>query len=130
MTNSSSIPDTIFSASFRHQQLQVWPSEDTLRREHEQHILPQGATLESARILLQTTTLPLDANIQIKFYDALWNEVMMKNLGLMESGAPDASGIITTPNILNSEIALDATEALTLLNAAHIIAEATMDTYL
>ena len=92
--------------------------------------LPQGATLESAKILLQTTTtLPLDANVQIKFYDALWNEVMMKNLGLMESGAPDASGIITTPNILNSEIALDATEALTLLNAAHIITEATMDTY-
>ena len=92
--------------------------------------LPQGATLESAKILLQTiTTLPLDANVHIKFYDAFWNEIMMKDLGLMESGIPNASGIITTPNILDSEIALDATEALTLLNAKHIIAEGTMNTF-
>ncbi|MCH1401641.1 MAG: hypothetical protein L7U78_03850 [Schleiferiaceae bacterium] len=92
--------------------------------------LPEGATLESAKILLQTTTtLPLDANVQIKFYDASWNEVMMKDLGLMESGTPDAAGIITTANALDSELALDATEALTLLNATHIVAEATMDTY-
>jgi len=92
--------------------------------------LPEGATLESAKILLQTTTtLPLDANVQIKFYDASWNEVMMKDLGLMESGIPDAAGIITTANVLDSELALDATEALTLLNAKHIVAEATMDTY-
>ncbi len=76
-----------------------------------------------------TTTLPLDANVQIKFYDASWNEVMMKDLGLMESGTPDAAGIITTANVLDSELALDATEALTLLNAKHIVAEATMDTY-
>ena len=92
--------------------------------------LPEGATLESAKILLQTTTtLPLDANVKIKFYDASWNEVMMKDLGLMESGTPDASGIITTANVLDSELALDAAEALTLLNAKHIVAEATMDTY-
>ena len=92
--------------------------------------LPEGATLESAKILLQTTTtLPLDANVQIKFYDASWNEVMMKDLGLMESGTPDAAGIITTANVLDSELTLDATEALTLLNAKHIVAEATMDTY-
>lgn len=92
--------------------------------------LPEGATLESAKILLQTTTtLPLDANVQIKFYDASWNEIMMKDLGLMESGTPDAVGIITTANVLDSELALDATEALTLLNATHIVAEATMDTY-
>jgi len=92
--------------------------------------LPEGATLESAKILLRTTTtLPLDANVQIKFYDASWNEVMMKDLGLMESGTPDAAGIITTANVLDSELALDAAEALTLLNAKHIVAEATMDTY-
>jgi hypothetical protein len=92
--------------------------------------LPEGATLESAKILLQTTTtLPLDANVKIKFYDASWNEIMMKDLGLMESGKPDAAGIITTANVLDSELALDATEALTLLNATHIVAEATMDTY-
>ena len=92
--------------------------------------LPEGATLESAKIILQTTTsLPLDANVQIKFYDASWNEVMMKDLGLMESGTPDAAGIITTANVLDSELALDATEALTLLNAKHIIAEASMNSY-
>jgi hypothetical protein len=92
--------------------------------------LPEGDTLECDKIILQTTTtLPLDANVQIKFYDASWNEIMMKDLGLTESGTPDAAGIITTANVLDSELALDAAEALTLLNAKHIVAEATMDTY-
>ena len=92
--------------------------------------LPEGATIEYAKLLLQsTTTLPLDANVQIKFYDAGWNEVMMKDLGLIKSGTPDATGIIATANVLDGELVLDATEALTLLNAKHVVAEATMDTY-
>jgi hypothetical protein len=92
--------------------------------------LPEGATIEYAKLLLQsTTTLPLDANVQIKLYDAGWNEVMMKDLGIIESGTPDAAGIIATANVLDSELVLDAAEALTLLNAMHVVAEATMDTY-
>jgi hypothetical protein len=92
--------------------------------------LPEGATLESAKILLQTTTtLPLDADVQIKFYDASWNEVMMKNLGLMESGTPDSTGVVAMANILNSEIVLNTLESTILLNCRHILIEATMDTY-
>lgn len=104
---------------------------DTLAENLDNADLPDNLTIESAKILLQaTTTLPLDANVQIKFYDGSWNEILMKDLGVViESGTPDASGIIISPNIFNSELALDASEALSVLNAKHIIAEANMNTY-
>ena len=93
-------------------------------------ILPADATLESATLLLQTTTtLPLDASLTLSFYDANWNVLLIKDLGLMESGVPDASGIVTAANVLNTELELDALEAKTVLDAAHITAQASMDTY-
>ena len=39
-------------------------------------------------------TLPLDASLNLTFYDANWNTILVKDLGLMESGIPDANGII------------------------------------
>jgi hypothetical protein len=102
---------------------------DTLVTDMDNNI-PKGATVESVKLLLQTTTtLPLDANVQIKFYDASWNEVLLKDLGIMESGTPDASGVISTPNVSESELYLDASESVIFLNAKHIIAEATMGSY-
>ena len=93
-------------------------------------ILPADATLESATLLLQTTTtLPLDASLTLSFYDANWNVLLIKDLGIMESGVPDASGIVTAANVLNTELELDALEAKTVLDAAHITAQASMDTY-
>lgn len=93
-------------------------------------VLPADATLESATLLLQTTTtLPLDASLTLSFYDANWNVLLIKDLGLMESGVPDASGIVTAANVLNTELELDAQEAKTVLDAAHITAQASMDTY-
>ena len=53
----------------------------------------------------------------------------MKDLGLMESGIPDANGIITAASVLDSELELNALEASSVLDAVHITAEATMDTY-
>ena len=47
----------------------------------------------------------------------------------MESGIPDANGIIVAPNVLDTELELDASEATAVLEAVHITAEATMDTY-
>lgn len=92
--------------------------------------LPQGTTLESAKLLLQTTTtLPLDASLNLTFYDANWNTILVKDFGLMESGIPDANGIIVAPNVLDTELELDASEATAVLEAVHITAEATMDTY-
>jgi len=102
---------------------------DTLVTDMDNNV-PKGATVESVKLLLQTTTtLPLDANVQIKFYDASWNEVLLKDLGIMESGTPDASGVISTPNVSESELYLDASESVIFLNAKHIIAEATMGSY-
>ena len=92
--------------------------------------LPAGTTLESAKLLLQTTTtLPLDASLNLTFYDANWNTILVKDFGLMESGIPDANGIIVAPNVLDTELELDASEATAVLDAVHITAEATMDTY-
>lgn len=93
-------------------------------------VLPAGTTLESAKLLLQTTTtLPLDASLNLTFYDANWNTILVKDFGLMESGIPDANGIIVAPNVLDTELELDASEATAVLEAVHITAEATMDTY-
>jgi len=92
--------------------------------------LPAGTTLESAKLFLQTTTtLPLDASLNLTFYDANWNTILVKDFGLMESGIPDANGIIVAPNVLDTELELDASEATAVLEAVHITAEATMDTY-
>jgi len=92
--------------------------------------LPEGTSLESAKLLLQTTTtLPLDASLNLTFYDANWNTILVKDFGLMESGIPDANGIIVAPNVLDTELELDASEATAVLEAVHITAEATMDTY-
>ena len=93
-------------------------------------ILPDGAELESAKVLLQTiSTLPLDASLTLSFYDVNWNVLLVKNLGLMESGVPDANGIVVAPNTFDAELELDANEAKSVLDAVHITAEATMATY-
>ena len=92
--------------------------------------LPEGTSLESAKLLLQTTnTLPLDASLNLTFYDANWNTILVKDFGLMKSGIPDTNGIIVAPNVLDTELELDASEATAVLEAVHITAEATMDTY-
>ena len=93
-------------------------------------ILPDGAEIESATVVLQTTsTLPLDASLTLSFYDANWNSLLVKNLVLMESGVPDANGIVVAPNTLDTELELDVNEAKAVLDAVHITAEATMATY-
>ena len=104
---------------------------DTLATDQDNSsVLPENAGIESAVLLLQTTsTLPLDASLNLKFYDANWNTILVKDLGLMESGIPDANGIITAASVLDSELELNALEASSVLDAVHITAEATMDTY-
>ena len=104
---------------------------DTLATDQDNSsVLPENAGIESAVLLLQTTsTLPLDASLNLKFYDANWNTILVKDLGLMESGIPDANGIITAASVLDSELELNALEASSVLDAVHITAEASMDTY-
>ena len=47
----------------------------------------------------------------------------------MESGVPDANGIVVAPNTLDTDLELDVNEAKAVLDAVHITAEASMATY-
>ena len=92
--------------------------------------LDDSTSVENLKLFLTTTTtLPLDASITLKFYDASWNEVHMEMVDLLVSGVPNANGIVTSPNVSDMEIDLSGTALDAVLNAKAVIAEATMDTY-
>jgi hypothetical protein len=91
--------------------------------------LNDSTSIEYAKLTLQaSTTLPLDASIDLEFYDENWTLILVKTLPLLESGTPDANGNITTPNVLNTSLELDAMEADIAINTPHILATATMET--
>lgn len=131
VTNSSSISgNLLMEMPFYFTASGLGFSDTLATNQSNSNALPEGATLESAKLLLQTTTtLPLDASITLKFYDVNWIQIHTINMGIMESGTPDASGIINTPNVLSTEVALNAADAKSVLDAVHIIAEASMETY-
>lgn len=92
--------------------------------------LDDSTSVENLKLFLSTTTtLPLDASITLKFYDAMWNEVHMESVDLLVSGVPNANGIVTSPSVSDVEIDLNGTALEAVLNAKAVIAEATMDTY-
>ena len=92
--------------------------------------LDDSTSVEDLKLFLSTTTtLPLDASITLKFYDATWNEVHMETVDLLVSGVPNANGIVTSPSVSDVEIDLSGTALEAVLNAKAVIAEATMDTY-
>ena len=92
--------------------------------------LDDSTSVENLKLFLSTTTtLPLDASITLKFYDAMWNEVHMETVDLLVSGVPNANGIVTSPSVSDVEIDLSGTALEAVLNAKAVIAEATMDTY-
>lgn len=92
--------------------------------------LNDSLSVESLKLFLSTTTtLPLDATVSLKFYDANWNEVHMETVDLLVSGIPNANGIVTAPNSSDVEIDLSGNSLEAVLNAKAVIAEATMATY-
>jgi hypothetical protein len=92
--------------------------------------LDDSTSVENLKLFLTTTTtLPLDASITLKFYDAMWNEVHMETVDLLVSGVPNANGIVISPSVSDVEIDLSGTALEAVLNAKGVIAEATMDTY-
>ena len=85
--------------------------------------------LDYAKLLFRsTTTLPLDVNVDINFYDADWNLVLVKSLPLLESGTPDANGNITTANTVDSSLDLTKEELEIAVNAANVLVNASMET--
>lgn len=92
--------------------------------------VPENMEVENIKLFMSnTTTLPLEATVALKFYDENWNEVHMESVELLVSGVPNANGIVTAPSVSDVEIDLSGTALEAVLNAKAVVAEASMDTY-
>lgn len=92
--------------------------------------LPEFVDLDYAKLIIfATSTLPLDATVDLKFYDDLGNLVLVKPLPLLESGIPNSDGVVVTPNTLSSELTITAAEFQDLMQARVVVAEATVVSY-
>ena len=85
----------------------------------------EGVTLH----MLNTTTLPLNATVELKFYDENWSLVHSETVALLTSGVPNSDGIVVAANAVSTELALDGAALEAVLSSSAIIAEASMETY-
>jgi hypothetical protein len=92
--------------------------------------IPDTMEVQNIQLFMSnTTTLPLETTIALKFYDENWNEVHMETVDLLISGVPNANGIVTAPSTSDITIDLNGAALEAVLGAKSVIAEATMDTY-
>ena len=92
--------------------------------------VPENMEVENIKLFMSnTTTLPLEATVALKFYDENWNEVHMESVDLLVSGLPNANGIVTAPSTSDVTIDLSGTALQSVLNAKAVVAEAAMETY-
>jgi hypothetical protein len=75
------------------------------------------------------STLPLNVTVELKFYDASGMLVLVKPLPILESGIPNSDGVVVTPKVTISQIALSSTDFDALVNATKVYAEASMSTF-
>ena len=93
-------------------------------------LVPDSFDVELIKLhMVNTTTLPLNANIELKFYDENWNLTHSESISLMESGIPNASGIVTAPNAVSTDLELQGASIEAVLASNAVIAEVTMETY-
>lgn len=86
--------------------------------------------LDYAKLFITTeSTLPLDASVELQFYDDSGNLILVKPLPLMDSGIPNADGIVIAPQTTYAELGLTATDFDAILNAKVVYAEATIQTF-
>lgn len=86
--------------------------------------------MEFAKLKIYTeSTLPLDAYVDLKFYDANGNLLLLKPLPLLDSGIPNSDGIVISPKITMTELELTKTDFDAIIDAKVLYAEATMSTY-
>ncbi len=86
--------------------------------------------MEFAKLKVYTeSTLPLDAYVDLKFYDANGNLLLLKPLPLLDSGIPNSDGIVMSPKITMTELELTKTDFEAIMDAKLLYAEATMSTY-
>lgn len=92
--------------------------------------VPDSFDVELIKLhMVNTTTLPLNANIELKFYDENWNLTHSESISLLESGVPNASGIVTAPNAVSTDLELQGASIEAVLASNAVIAEVTMETY-
>jgi len=80
-------------------------------------------------IIIATSTLPVDAVVDLNFYDDSGNLVLKKSLPILESGVPNSNGVVVMPNTLNAELVITETEFEDLIQARVVEAEATVISY-
>ncbi len=80
-------------------------------------------------IIIATSTLPVDAVVDLNFYDDSGNLVLKKSLPILESGVPNSNGVVVMPNTLNAELVITETEFADLIQARVVEAEATVISY-
>ena len=80
-------------------------------------------------IIIATSTLPVDAVVDLNFYDDSGNLVLKKSLPILESGVPNSNGVVVMPNTLNAELVITETEFDDLIQARVVEAEATVISY-
>lgn len=104
---------------------------DTLAQELDlSSSIPDSVAIEEVTLhMLNTTTLPLNATIELKFYDESWVLVHSETLSLLESGIPNSNGIVTSANAVSTDLALEGAALEAVLSSSAIIAEASMETY-
>jgi len=104
---------------------------DTLAQELDlSSSIPDSVAIEEVTLhMLNTTTLPLNATIELKFYDENWVLVHSETVSLLESGIPNSNGIVTSANAVSTDLALEGAALEAVLSSSAIIAEASMETY-
>lgn len=86
--------------------------------------------LDYAKLHITTeSTLPLDASVELQFYDDSGNLLLVKPLPLMDSGIPNTDGIVIAPQTTYAELELTATDFDAIVNAKVAYAEATIQTF-
>jgi hypothetical protein len=75
------------------------------------------------------STLPLNVNVELKFYDASGMLVLVKPLPILESGIPNTDGVVVTPKTTITQITLSSADFDALVNATEVYAEASMSTF-
>ena len=83
-----------------------------------------------AKLLINTTSsLPVDATLDLKFYAADGTLLLVKTINALESGVPNVDGVVIAPSVTFSELELTASDFSLITQARVAVAEATMNSF-
>ena len=87
--------------------------------------------LDYAKLKIQSiSTLPLDASMILRFYDANGGLLLQKPLtSLLQSGTPNSDGVVITAKTTDAELVLNSTDFAAIVDAKEVVAEVSMSTF-